>query len=221
MADRITVLSSDADGRCLIIGLKLDTDTCIKLVKVYFPCYSSKSDYKAELGHCLGFIENSVAISDKTVIMGDMNFECQENNAGYVMCNAVFSSLNISCCDNLCQAPQLSTYCNDALGCSSFIDHCFVSDSIRTCVSSVSIIDSGCNLSDHRPIAATFVFSDLRMDKGHKNSPSTALPYIVGGGINRIVTITMTALVSVWTMQLHLHTLFHVYLTVVVRIIQF
>ena len=41
-------------------------------------------------------------------------------------------------------------------------------------MSSVSIIDYGCNLSDHRPIAATFVFSDLRMDKGHKNSPSTA-----------------------------------------------
>jgi len=90
------------------------------------------------------------------------------------MCNAVFSNLNISCCDNLCQAAELLTYCNDALGCSSFIDHFFVSDSIKTCVASVGIIDSGCNLSDHRPIVASFMFTDLHMDNGHKNFPSKA-----------------------------------------------
>ena len=174
LADRISVLSSDADGRCLIIGLRLDNDTCVKMVNVYFPCYSSKLDYKVELGHCLGFIEDSVSIHDKAVIMGDMNFECQDNNAGYVMCNTVFSNLNISCCDNLCQAAELKTYCNDALGCSSFIDHFFVSDSIKTCVASVSIIDSGCNLSDHRPIVASSMFTDLHMDNGHKNFPSKA-----------------------------------------------
>ena len=174
LADRITVLSSDKGGRCLIIGLKLDTDTCMKLVNVYFPCFSSKLDYKVELGHCLGFIENSVAVGDKTVIMGDMNFECHDNNVGYVMCNTVFSNFNISCCDDLCHAAELSTYCNDALGCSSFIDHFFASDSIKSSIASISIIDSGCNLSDHRPIVATFVFTDLHMDNGHKTPPSKA-----------------------------------------------
>jgi len=79
----------------MFVGLKVDCNTCIKLGNVYFPCYDSSAAYKADLGHCLGFIENCVTVQDSIVIMGDMNFECNDNSVGYSLCKEVFSNLNI------------------------------------------------------------------------------------------------------------------------------
>ena len=57
-----------------------------------------------------------------------MNFECDNNNAGFTQCSEVFSSAGIVCCDHLVRTnSECVTYCNTSLGQASFIDHIFVS----------------------------------------------------------------------------------------------
>jgi len=56
-------------------------------------------------------------------------------------------------------APNPVTYVSDDLNCSSFIDHCFVSHSIRQCLPTIDIVDSAINLSDLMPIVARFLFT--------------------------------------------------------------
>ena len=60
ISDRIHVVSNDPQGRCLCIELKVDNNKVIKLITVYFPCFSPGVDYANELGRCLGCIENDL-----------------------------------------------------------------------------------------------------------------------------------------------------------------
>jgi hypothetical protein len=94
-----------------------------------------------------------------SIILGDiidMNFVCSDSHAGFKQCSTVFSNYEIHNCDDLCLSSDKATYCNASLGQSSFIDHFFVSNSVRPLVRSLSIIDSGANLSDHKPLVGNF-----------------------------------------------------------------
>jgi len=157
-ANKISVVASDDNGRCLVISLKINDTLTVKLVNVYFPCADGSVSYKVELGNCLGLIENAVSAEDKCIVLGDMNFECVDNNVGFKICRPVFEQLGLCNCDHLCTSKDRITYNNTALMASSFIDHIFVSDCLLTDCSNIDIIDSGCNLSDHRPIIAMFTF---------------------------------------------------------------
>jgi len=155
--------SCSDDSRCLIIKLKLLNNVYLKIISVYFPCYSGSSEYKIELGHSLGFLDNNILFDESVIVLGDMNFECDNNSAGFTQCSEVFSSAGIACCDYLVRTnSECVTYCNTSLGQASFIDHIFVSRRIIDRVMNVDILHSDVNLSDHRPIAMDLL---LRVSK--------------------------------------------------------
>ena len=129
LANTFSVVANDDNGRCLVISLKINDVLTVKLVNVYFPCADGSLSYKAELGNCLGFIENAVSAQDNCILLGDMNFECTDNNLGFKICSPVFDQLGLRNCDHLCTSTDNVTYNNVALMASSFIDHVFVSDS--------------------------------------------------------------------------------------------
>ena len=127
LADQIAVDSCSDDSRCLIIKLKMLSNVYLKIINVYFPCYSGSSEYKIELGHCLGFLDNNILPDESVIVLGDMNFECDNNNAGFTQCSKVFSSAGIVCCDHLVRTnSECVIYCNTSLGQASFIDHIFL-----------------------------------------------------------------------------------------------
>jgi len=146
-------------------------------VNVYFPCADGSVKYRIELGNCLGFIESVITQNGNTIILGDMNFQCTDDNVGFRLCNPVFRQLDLYNCDALCSSREQCTYYNEALGLSSFIDHMFVSRQIFQDCCNVDIIDSGCNLSDHRPIVAkfNFVLDSQARNPNHKVSKSRIL----------------------------------------------
>ena len=145
-ANKISVVASDDNGRCLVISLKINDTLTVKLVNVYFPCADGSVSYKVELGNCLGLIENAVSAEDKCIVLGDMNFECVDNNVGFKICRPVFEQLGLCNCDHLCTSQDRITYTNTALMASSFIEYIFVSDCLLTDCSNIDIIDSGCKL---------------------------------------------------------------------------
>lgn len=151
----VNIIKSDVSGRCLAISLNLNNNKIIQIVSVYFPCLSKGLDYLVELDEWLGFIEDLCANNVATIIVADMNFVCDSSHPGYVQCYNVLESSGIHHCDDLCVNADKYTYFNSSLGHASFIDHIFVSDSLRHCISNVSIFDSGANCSDHRPITCT------------------------------------------------------------------
>lgn len=95
-------------------------------------------------------------------VIGDMNFSCNGSSPGFVMCKSVFDKLSIINCDDVFVDDNPLTYVSDHLQCSSFIDHCFVSSGLKHIVSSIDVIESGANLSDHRPIAVNCLLSAPR-----------------------------------------------------------
>ena len=70
--------------------------------------------------------------------------------------NSLLNCYNILPCDDLRSGLDQATYITVALNSSSTIDHCFVSQGLHYLASSVSIIDSAINLSDHRPLHLQF-----------------------------------------------------------------
>jgi len=79
------------------------------------------------------------------------DFVCDELRFGYSVFKAVFDEYSLRVCDSLMKDSSV-TYANDALGQYSCIDHFVVSQSVLQCVQTVSVIDSGSNFSDHKPI---------------------------------------------------------------------
>jgi len=68
-------------------------------VSVYLPCFNAPAEYSCDLAECLSFIEDIVADGRDTVVLGDMNFPCDMNNAGYRECFNILSKCNIYHCD--------------------------------------------------------------------------------------------------------------------------
>ena len=93
-----------------------------------------------------------LSLCQDVVILGDTNFECNTDNEGYRSCQSLLCSYNVHYCDDYIVDEQPVTYRNDALGHSSFIDHMFVSDSVRSYIVSGYIYDSGVNFSDYLPL---------------------------------------------------------------------
>jgi hypothetical protein len=122
---------------------------------LYLPCSLSSSEYRAEIADCLSSVENILMLGGNVVLVGDMNFECRNSCIGYRDCNDLFSKFSIHNCDEF--LPECTvTYRNDSLGQSSFIDHMFVSDWMRQFIVKASVLESGCNLSDHLPLVFDF-----------------------------------------------------------------
>jgi len=95
------------------------------------------------------------------IIAGNTNFECDAGNNGFEQLNNFLMAYHINHCDNFVidSTHKAVTYTNEALGHCSFIDHVFVSDTVRKSITSGVIYDSGSNNSDHIPLVYTFLFT--------------------------------------------------------------
>ena len=88
--------------------------------------------YSTELSACLSFVEEVLDEGLPSVILGDMNFPCDISNEGYKQCdNNVLARYNVINCDEFMNNGNCFTYQNYSLGHFSFVDHVFVSNSIR------------------------------------------------------------------------------------------
>jgi hypothetical protein len=132
----------------------------IKLYCVYFPCLSLTVDYIIDVGNCVGFIESSLQPCDNVIIVGDVNFPCIDYNVGFLQFSGLLAKFDMAHCDDLFTEHNPITYVSSHLGCSSFIDHCFISNCLRHCLAKIEIVDSAINLSDHLPIMAYFNFQE-------------------------------------------------------------
>ena len=68
----------------------------------YFPC-SSVPDYSQQLGELCGWIE-SIAVSHPGVrlcVLGDLNFECDNDHPGFVTFSNFANDCGIVSCDDL------------------------------------------------------------------------------------------------------------------------
>ena len=74
----------------------------------------------------------------------------------------------MSHCDEFLESGNCVTYCNHSLKQSSFLDHMFVSDSVRRDIVCAELYDTGLNLSDHIPIIFQF-----RWSLSHRTNPPT------------------------------------------------
>jgi exonuclease III len=153
----ITKVGYDPAGRCIAIKLHIDGKV-ILLINVYFPCFKSGLEYEADLGLCIGFIDNMLRFESYSdvIITGDFNFTCDSNNSGFAAFDSVCSDHNIVNCDSLVLTKNYSTYENDALGHTSTIDHFFTTNSLRQLILSADIWQCANNLCDHKPIFLIF-----------------------------------------------------------------
>ena len=158
-SDKIGIGAKAPSGRILSISLSLDSTEVINIVTVYLPVFSSNSNYALELAECVGFIENIINDGRSVVILGDMNFQCDDSNDGFKSFSSTLSEYNIRHCDEYIDTGNCVTYHNPYLNQSSFIDHVFVSNSIRLDILNAEVQDSGINLSDHIPIIYHFNWS--------------------------------------------------------------
>jgi hypothetical protein len=180
MSKYVHVIGGDDDGRCLAIVINFIYRAPIKLFSVYFPCYSASIQYNVELGNCLGFKESLLQPTDGVIIVGDANFTCSIEHTGYAQCRSVLDRLSTAHCNEFCDELNPVTYVSSHLNCQSFIDHCFVSNTIRQCLQYSVIVDSGINLNDHRQFIANFTFNTQPVctNKPIYSVKSTATKYV-------------------------------------------
>ena len=128
---RFCIGRKDRSGRCMSLKMTLDSGHIINIVTVYFPCFSSSAEYSAELTECLSFVEDICNDGHDVIVLGDMNFECRLSNAGFRLCESMLSTYGVHHCDDFVAENQPLTCCSEHLNQCSFIDHMFVSDSLR------------------------------------------------------------------------------------------
>ena len=174
VSNKISVIGADDNGRCICLSLKL-CEVSLRIFSVYFPCRDSTAEYEIELSSCIGFIDNHINIGSdtETIILGDTNFDCSLSNLGFRSCNNVLMNYGIRCCDDLILGSPVEkyTYFNESLNHFSCIDHFFMSDKLRRSIVAINVVDSGINLSDHRPLIATLSLRyevDSMLVKSHK-----------------------------------------------------
>jgi len=88
----------------------------------------------------------------KLCILGDLNFECDLSNTAYSLFIDMGAKYNLA--EDL--FPRLIDYTyhhlHVALGHKSSLDHVFISEALKNCVSNYEVLNCVYNLSDHLPI---------------------------------------------------------------------
>lgn len=151
----IEPIGYSADGRCIIIKASLCNYNFI-FINVYFPCFENSAMYKNDIGMLTAFIEGTLngQCFDEVIIMGDTNFDISPGHSGFNILDSLLRSINMSPCDDLVSGSTVTnTYVNEALNAASRIDHFFVTNGLKPCITYASVIDcAAVNNSDHRPI---------------------------------------------------------------------
>ena len=103
----------------------------------------------------MGFIEKVLinVAHTNSIILGDTNFNVNDNNVGYLIVHPFHDNYALTACDDFIIGPDRCTYVNEALGHSSCIDHFFVSAAVRSAIKCISIVDSTVN--NWRPAASS------------------------------------------------------------------
>ena len=153
------LIEKDVDGRYISVML---SKYKIIITCVYLPSHSTNMANTVEVGAIFAHLE---AILDKYVgclhiLAGDFNFVCNSSQHGYNLFTNLCFTYNLKCMDNELDDCGY-TYCSEALGHRSWIDHVFVSKSLCESFAHFTILDSGCNNSDHNPITWQLNWSDV------------------------------------------------------------
>jgi exonuclease III len=154
LSNCLQLIGCDSSNRCIAIKCTVHSKPLI-LFNVYLPCFENTLEYRDEICAIAGFIENVMnnESNSDVLIMGDTNFDTAPGHVGFDIFNSLLSSLNMLHCDDLILGSDNCTYHNEALHASSRIDHFFISSHLKPCITHFAIIDSGINLSDHRPLS--------------------------------------------------------------------
>ena len=97
------------------------------------------------------------------------------SNSGFKQFNQFLTDFKLVHCDNFISNPDKNTYVNDALGHFSCIDHYFVTNELLK-LKNISIIDSGVNHSDQKPICGFF---DISFDRNIAKFGKTHLGQVI------------------------------------------
>lgn len=124
----------------------------VLIFNVYFPCFASSGN-DLVLDDLLARIADVVGNSSCkfTVIGGDFNFEFTPSHSRWKEFSSFLTACNLVTTDSLVCDPKYTFCCSNGPA-QSFIDHFVVSSNFFPSISSVKILDSGANLSDHLPI---------------------------------------------------------------------
>jgi len=139
--------------------LVLSVGSCL-LCNVYLPC--ADDDKFVDILASISNIVSKNACYDKLIIAGDFNMVFNVVHPRWEILSEFIAQTNTSITDQFidpCSAPVYS-YIHESLGQRSFIDHFLTSLNLISSVATISIADSGCNLSDHCAIIMS-IKSDL------------------------------------------------------------
>ena len=158
ITDTKIIKIDQSSGRYIALGINLNKDMLI-IHCVYFPCKQIFNDYKLDMSILLSHIESVMTLypTANHCIAGDFNFVTDCSNTGLNLFNHITVDYNLFCCDLLNKSSVNFTYYHESLNQTSWLDHCFISNRLRNCVTKFGIIDSGLNCSDHLPISITLL----------------------------------------------------------------
>jgi hypothetical protein len=119
------------------------------------------------------------SISRFVVIGGDFNVDFKRNSLGKQQLCDFMQSLDLVLCDDTVRgsgvmAPVFTYCCPNGIG-GSFIDHFCLSRFLYSDIASSSVIDTGDNLSDHRPICISLDLRDCPLVEPQPDMPNTCL----------------------------------------------
>ena len=155
----VSLIGYDNDAR--VVGIKLKSvDFNLLVVGCYFPCNRSSIQYDHDLCQIAGVIDGFMLSNHecKLCILGDMNFECSENDYGYNVFMELMKEYNISPCIDLLTDDVKYTYRHVTLNQSSIIDHVFINCDIKSYIDGILVLDDASNCSDHLPISFALKF---------------------------------------------------------------
>ena len=154
----VSVVSSHSSRFCAI---SLSDMSCIVtlLVCVYLPTdygtAASYDDYLCVLGELDGFIESQTF--DHIVIGGDFNVDFNRPSGPLNLLSSFMTDHDLVAADSFFRHLISFSYERDDGSCKTWPDH-FLCDSFSDFIS-ICKVDSGSNLSDHHPLAATLSFN--------------------------------------------------------------
>jgi len=141
------------------------------LINVYLPC-SGSDNWDDEYVDCLAMIGNKLSEIQYTNIIfgGDLNVDFSSSHPLRSCLHDFFEGLNLRLTYNLLPVDSV-TFRVEASGASSLIDHFAVSQHVYADISSIEVIDSGANLSDHCALSMSVKLNIVHINSAGKYSP--------------------------------------------------
>jgi exonuclease III len=155
----VSTYSMNGCGRCVDISFSNTRGYCF-IFNLYLPCISNYNDGNdTEVLECMSFIDKCVqdfaesngACDIVVIVAGDFNASlfALYNDSKLNVVKTLLDDFELACCDDLDVSNIGYTYYHEGLDCKSYIDHMFITESWKSSVRKLEVIDDGNNLSDH------------------------------------------------------------------------